>query len=94
MNLPILHLSLLGYIDPGSGMMLFQLVLAGCLSVLAYFRKSILRVLGIFKGSGSSTKSDPFAAPSGIPATELPPGNIVPFPEQPTESEADAARAA
>jgi hypothetical protein len=94
MNLPIPHLPLVGYIDPGSGMMLFQLVLAGCLSVLAYFRKSILRVLGLLKGSGSSSKSNPFSAPSTNPAADLPPGNIVTFPEQPAEGETDTARAA
>ena len=50
-------LPLVGYIDPGSGMLLLQLVMAGCLSVVACFRKSILRVLGVFRGHTDPSRS-------------------------------------
>ena len=67
MNFSILPL--VGYIDPGSGMLLLQLVVAGCLSVIAYFRKSILRFLGLFKGKPDSPRSGeaPAYARASIP---------------------------
>ncbi len=52
-----LHLPLVGYIDPGSGMLVLQLVVAGCLSAMAYFRKSIFRLLGILRGKPQPCKS-------------------------------------
>jgi hypothetical protein len=87
-------LPLVGYIDPGSGMLLLQLVLAGCLSVFACFRKSILRVLGVFRGNTASFKSDPISTPQAHHTAEPLPSNIVPLPERTTESEASTARAA
>ena len=68
-----LLLPLVGYIDPGSGMLVLQLVVAGGLSVIAYFRKSILSFLGLFKGKSDSTKSDGTSAYARAPMAELKP---------------------
>ncbi|MBI3415030.1 MAG: hypothetical protein HY043_06870 [Verrucomicrobia bacterium] len=44
-----MHL-LLGYIDPGSGMIVLQLIVAGIIGVLVFFRNLWWKFLGIFTG--------------------------------------------
>jgi hypothetical protein len=45
-NLPCSGVSWLAYIDPGTGSMLLQVIIAGAVGVVAYFRKFIF---GIFR---------------------------------------------
>lgn len=54
-----MHL-LLGYIDPGSGMIVLQLIAAGIIGVLVFFRNLWWKFLGIFTGR----KPDPSATES------------------------------
>lgn len=44
----MLHLA---YIDPGTGSLVLQMILAGIVGGLAFFRGAIFRFLGFFKGS-------------------------------------------
>lgn len=37
---------ILGYVDPGTGALLFQILIAGLLSVLMFFRNTVRRVTG------------------------------------------------
>lgn len=39
---------ILAYVDPGTGALLFQILIAGLLSVLVFFRNAARRVLGLF----------------------------------------------
>ena len=41
---------LLTYIDPGTGIVIMQMVIAGIVGVGIFFRRSFLRVFGIFSG--------------------------------------------
>ncbi len=41
--------TLLAYIDPGSGSLLLQMLLAGVLGAAAYFRTAIFGFFGLFK---------------------------------------------
>lgn len=44
-------LPLLGYIDPASGSLLLQIVIAGFVGALAFFRRSVFHFFGFFKRS-------------------------------------------
>jgi len=49
----------LAYIDPGAGSLLLQMMVAGALGAIAFFRGSIANFFGMFKGkkkSGSTPK--------------------------------------
>ena len=46
----------LAYIDPGSGSLILQMVLAGIVGVVAFFRHSIL---GLFRRPGKSQPAEP-----------------------------------
>jgi len=43
--------SLLAYIDPVSGTIVLQLIIAGVIGTIAFFHRSIARVLGLFSRS-------------------------------------------
>jgi hypothetical protein len=45
-NLPCSGVSWFAYIDPGTGSMLLQVIIAGVVGIMAYFRKFIF---GIFR---------------------------------------------
>ena len=78
-------LPLVGYIDPGSGMLLLQLAMAGCLSVVACFRKSILRVLGVFRGSTGLSGSGSRPADPADALSKLSDASSRQLPKRPTE---------
>ena len=40
----------LGYIDPGAGLLLWQLIVTGTLGALYYFRRAIRAIVGRFTG--------------------------------------------
>lgn len=40
--------SVLGYIDPVSGTIVLQLLIAGVIGTIAFFHRSIVRVIGFF----------------------------------------------
>jgi hypothetical protein len=48
---------LLAYIDPGSGSMLLQVVLAGILAVPFFFRRAISDTWHKIRGEGDASKS-------------------------------------
>lgn len=50
---------LLAYIDPGSGSMLLQVILAGVLAVPFFFRRAIGDVLHRIRGDRSSSTTRP-----------------------------------
>jgi hypothetical protein len=56
----MLHLTL-AYIDPQSGTLLLQMIAAGVLGALAYFRRAWLGFFGLFK------RSKPKDAPKDSP---------------------------
>jgi hypothetical protein len=41
----------LAYIDPGTGSLVLQMILAAIVGTLAFFRGAIFSFLGLFKGS-------------------------------------------
>ena len=48
----------LAYIDPGSGYMVLQVLAAGVLGAVVYFRKMIWKVTHIFSGKGKTGDSN------------------------------------
>lgn len=58
----MLHLA---YIDPGTGSLVLQMILAGIVGALAFFRGAIFRFLGFFKSSKpkDEPKDDPTRKP-------------------------------
>ena len=50
--------SLLGYIDPVSGTLIIQLVVAGVVGAIGFFRKSIWKAVGWVTGRRSSNDED------------------------------------
>ena len=50
---------LLAYIDPGSGSMLLQVILAGVLAVPFFFRRAISQGWHRIRGRESSRETDP-----------------------------------
>jgi hypothetical protein len=55
----MLHaLSSLAYIDPGTGSLVLQMLIAGVVGGLAFFRGAIFGFLGIFKGGRKETTAD------------------------------------
>jgi len=55
---------LIAYIDPGSGSMLLQVLLAGVLAIPFFFRRVIADTLGRFRRGGADT------AATGNPAQD------------------------
>ena len=56
----MLHLSLLlAYIDPGSGALLVQMLIAGALGAMAFFRRAIFGVFGIFRRKPKDEEEPP-----------------------------------
>ena len=51
------HLTL-GYIDPGSGYVVLQVLAAGALGAVVYFRKMLWKVTSIFTGKGRPGNSN------------------------------------
>lgn len=49
-------MALLAYIDPGSGTLLLQAIIAGVLGAFAFFRQAIFRFFGFFKGKPKNDK--------------------------------------
>jgi hypothetical protein len=48
------------YIDPGSGALILQLIVAAAVGTIAFFRQSVFRVFGWFKPKKTETpKADP-----------------------------------
>jgi hypothetical protein len=47
------------YIDPGSGSYLVQVIIAGILGALFYFKGLWFRFKGLFKGPGRNKKENP-----------------------------------
>ena len=45
----MLHIYLLAYIDPGSGTLLVQMLIAGLIGATAFFRQAIFGFFGFFK---------------------------------------------
>lgn len=64
---------LLGYVDPGTGALLFQILIAGLLSVLMFFRKTVRRVAGFFVR--------PFLRRAGRPRGQVDPLRVAPLEE-------------
>jgi hypothetical protein len=52
------------YIDPGSGSMLIQVLIAGVLAVPFFFRNAIAGVVRRIRGERSEASSDPTDTPS------------------------------
>ena len=50
--------STLAYIDPGTGSLVLQMLIAGIVGGLAFFRGAIFSFLGIFKGSPKESTTD------------------------------------
>lgn len=53
----------LAYIDPGTGSLILQMIVAGIVGALAFFRGAIFKFFGFFRGKpkdphGSETKRD------------------------------------
>jgi len=46
----------LAYIDPGAGSLVLQMVIAGILGALAFFRGAIANVVGFFRGKKEKSK--------------------------------------
>ena len=46
--------SVYAYIDPGTGSLLLQFLVAGVLGALFYFRQSIAKIVSFFKSKSSS----------------------------------------
>lgn len=51
-------LTSLAYIDPGTGSLVLQMLIAGVVGTLAFFRGAIFSFLGIFKGSRKESPAD------------------------------------
>ena len=51
------------YIDPASGSLILQMILAGIVGGLAFFRRAIFGFLGFFKSKKPAEKPLPEAAP-------------------------------
>ena len=66
----------LGYIDPGSGTLLLQIILAGLLGAVACFRKAIFGFLGLFKAKSHALRTEK-------PAVPVTPDSSVKFERQP-----------
>lgn len=49
---------MLGYIDPGLGGLVVQSLIAGCLTIIYFFRNTIGKVFGIIKNLLSFKKKD------------------------------------
>jgi hypothetical protein len=47
----------LAYIDPGSGSLIIQVVIAAIIATPIFFRKQIGRVVGLFRGRRSESPS-------------------------------------
>ena len=47
----MIHVPPIAYIDPMSGSILLQLIVAGVLGAIAFFHRSIWRLLRCFRGS-------------------------------------------
>ncbi len=45
----MLHLPMLAYIDPGSGTLIVQMIVAAVVGATAFFRQAIFGFFGIFK---------------------------------------------
>lgn len=58
----------LGYVDPGSGVIILQMLAAGVLGAVVFFRNAIGRVFGVFTGKGKNTK--PEATPADRPESK------------------------
>ena len=56
---------LLAYIDPGSGSLVLQMIIAGVVGALAFFRHAIFRFVSFFKSSkpAPEQKEDPTLKP-------------------------------
>jgi hypothetical protein len=50
---------MLGYIDPGSGGLLLQLLAAGVIGTALFFRRALGRLLGFLKRNPPSPPQDP-----------------------------------
>lgn len=48
----------LAYIDPGTGSLVLQMLIAGVVGGLAFFRGAIFSFLGIFKGGRKESAAD------------------------------------
>ena len=59
---------LLGYIDPGSGQVILQLVIAGVVGALVFFRNVWWKLLGIFTGRKTDQTPTDSAATEESPA--------------------------
>jgi hypothetical protein len=46
------------YIDPGTGSLLFQLLLSGVISVFIYFKKVVSFIKNIFRKNTNLTRND------------------------------------
>jgi hypothetical protein len=45
----MINLSLLAYIDPGTGSLLFQAILSGLLTIVVFYKRVILFIKQLFK---------------------------------------------
>lgn len=59
----LLTSALFGYIDPMSGSIVLQVIIAGVIGGLAFFRRSWLRLLAVVTGGSAATHSQT-AAPA------------------------------
>lgn len=62
----MMNVTLLGYIDPGSGFILLQIIMAGVVGTGIYFRRMFWRVSRVF-GRGSAEQSGPESVPPTDP---------------------------
>lgn len=46
------------YIDPGSGSLLFQMLLSGLLTIMVFFKRITLYVKSLFSGKGNNSSDN------------------------------------
>lgn len=63
---------ILGYIDPGSGFIVIQVIAAGILGGMFYFRKIFLRIVSVIPGVRKPPDDSPPAAGKETDATAAP----------------------
>lgn len=54
-----MSVTVLAYIDPGSGSILLQLLVGSIVGLGLFFRQSVARVFGVFRRGDRSTSNEP-----------------------------------
>ncbi len=59
------------YIDPGSGMIVLQLIMAAAVGTLVFFRKMIYKAVGVITGRGKKQMDEIPVTPETKPAAPV-----------------------